>query len=213
MEFYVWDYLDYTRAARTGYAEFKTLSRDSTGRRKLSKNFPSCPHCGVRIGYLVWLPPFRIKLTTTKLGDLCTDGLTILVSKQFREAWQQRVLKGVEFVTDPVKTDTRKGELMEYQVVRIPDVITRLDESASGLEIEKMDGCGKCRAANRKRVRRIRVDESSWEGQDAFHPSGLYGVTLVTSRFVETVRDFQLTNFHFIHQDDYFEPKTYDHSL
>ncbi len=207
MEFYVWDYCGYVRAAKTGYAEFNEV-----GKRNLTDHFPLCPYCGVRIGYLVWLPPFRVKLTTKKLGDLCTDGITILVSKHFREAWQQRDLKGLEFVADPVKTNTSEGDQMEYQVVRIPDVVTRLDESASGLEIEMMAGCDQCRAANRKRVQRIRVDESSWGGEDAFHPSGLYGVTLVTSRFVEMVKDYQLTNFHFIHQDDYFEPKIYGYS-
>lgn len=208
MEFYEWDYLGYARAATTGYAEFHEV-----GPEILSKHFPLCPYCGARIGHLVWLPPYHVKLTTKKLGDLCTDGLSILVSKRFREAWNECNLKGLEFVADPVTTNMSEGDQMQYRVVRIPSTITRLDEAASGLEIEQLVGCEKCRAAHRKRVMQIRVDESTWDGLDAFQPSGLFGHALVTSRFVKMVKDAQLTNFHFIHQDDYSEPKTSHYSL
>lgn len=156
------------------------------------------------------MPPFKVTLSTNKLGDLCTDGLTILVSKKFRNAWQQHALTGLEFAPEPVATNSAAGDQMEYRVVRVPSTVTYMDEAASGLEVEKVAGCDQCRTASRRKVERIRVDENSWNGFDAFRPSGLYGVTLVTEKFVQMVRDYELTNFHFIYQDDYFEPKIYD---
>jgi len=200
--FYIWDYLGYRRALETGYSEFKTPSERVRG-----DVFPTCPHCGARIGTLPWLPPYVIKLTTKKLGDLCTDGLQLLVSRKFRESWDECGLTGLEFVDEPIQVQGRISDTVGYRLVRPVHAITRLDEEASGLVVETFVGCDQCRVASRKKVDRLRIDESSWSGLDVFEPSGLCGHIVVTSRFVEMVERYQLTNFHFKHQDDFREPR------
>jgi len=199
--FYIWDYRDYVRALETGYTEFKT-----PGERRRGDEFPICPHCGARIGTLPWLPPYIIKLTTKKLGDLCTDGLQLLVSRRFRDAWDTCGLTGLEFVDEPIQVQGRIPDTVDYRLVRPVNAITRLDEEASGFVLKKLVGCDQCRFSTREKVDRLRIDESSWAGLDVFEPSGLCGNVIVTSRFVEMIEKYELTNFHFIHQDDYFYP-------
>jgi len=198
--FYIWDYLDYVRALKTGYAEFKT-----PGKRVRGDRFPTCPYCGTRIGTLPWLPPYIVKLTTKKLGDLCTDGLQLLISREFRDAWDACGLTGLEFVDEPIQVQGRIPDTADYMLVRPVHAITRLDEEASGLIFSDFDGCDECRSGTCEKIDRLRIDESSWTGLDVFRPSGLYGRVVVTSRFVEMVEKFELTNFHFIHQDDYHD--------
>jgi hypothetical protein len=96
-----------------------------------------------------------------------------------------------------------------YFVVEPACVCVRMDEESSGLVVDELVGCDQCRVARRKKVDKIRVDEDTWGGEDIFRPSGLFGVVLVTERFVEFVRQNGFTNFDFIHQDDYSEPRKF----
>ena len=204
MKFFVWDYLGLVRALKTGYAEFEVV-----GRKVFGSEFPKCSSCQAKIGTLQWQPPFHLKFTTNVFGDLCTDGQDLLLSRQFREVCDQAKLRGIEFAPEEVSVRANTNPAIDYRVLRIQNVITRLDEQASGLVVSKLVGCQLCRVAARERVDRIRVDESSWNGLDVFRPSGLYGAVLVTERFVEMISEYSLTNFHFIHQDDYREPKVW----
>ena len=202
MTFYVWDYLGYVRALQTGYAEFETI-----GRKKFGGVFPTCPKCQARIGPMQWQPPFTVRLTTNKIGDLCTDGQDILVSAKFQLAWAKYELTGLEFhESDVVLNTSSSRSRWPYSVLRFPYCVTRLDRNASGLIERNTVGCETCGVATREKLDRIRIDESTWPRFDAFRPSGLYGVTLVTERVVEAISEAGLTNFHFIHQDDYQEP-------
>lgn len=201
MIFYVWDYLGLVRALKAGWAEFETI-----GRKVFGGEFPRCGRCQAKIGNLQWQPPFKVRLTRGRAGDLCTDGQDILVSRQFREAWTESGLSGIHFESADVETSDPLQLDKLYNVIRVGTVTTRLDETASGLIVSNLVGCDYCRVASRQKVDRIRVDETTWTGLDVFRPSGLYGAMLVTDKFVDMVAQHKLTNFHFIHQDDYREP-------
>ena len=204
MIFYTWDYLDYVRARKTGFSEFETV-----GRKKFGGEFPKCPSCDAKVGALEWQPPFIVETTTDKFGDLCTDGQDLLLSDAFHNAWMASGLSCLTYADDRVDLVSSQPNVPNYTVVHIPNTITRLDESASGLVPSNVVGCDLCRVAAREKLDRIRVDMESWTGVDAFKPSGLYGVVLVTSQFVKMVNDAGLTNFYFVHQDDYREPKVF----
>lgn len=205
MEFYVWDYLGFVRAMQTGYAEFKAIRRKAFG-----GEFPKCPQCDTRIGTLEWQSPFTVELTTNKFGDLCTDGQDILLSDRFCDAWNESGFKGLKFENASVEIVNAKLSTPTYRVARISHTITRLDEEASGVVASNVVGCDQCRVMAREKVERIRLDMKTVPELDVFRPSGLYGATLVTSRFVDLVNERRLENFHFKHQDDYREPKVFD---
>lgn len=208
MDFYELDYLDYARARDEGYAEFDV---DDAHGHLLESDLPRCISCGVAIGSLRWLSPYYVTLTPGKIGDLCTDGDEILVSRRFRTAWESSGLSGFSFSVEPVqivrrpKADARRP--IELLVAEPCFAYVRLDEAASGLVVDRLLGCDHCRVASRQKVDRLRLDASTWRGEDVFRPTGLYGVVLVTERFVAFVREHGFTNFHFVHQNDFREPR------
>ncbi|MCK4760684.1 MAG: hypothetical protein KAW12_00695 [Candidatus Aminicenantes bacterium] len=169
-----------------------------------------CPECDTPIAIKPTLPPFNIKLKGKNFGDLCAGVCyEFLVSKRFAALWKESGLMGLEILDYPVnikKTGKFKNiDTPEYIMVR-PDVtLTHLNEKESGLIIKDSAGCNKCKLSTRKKVERLRIDESTWDGQDIFYLSGLYGVLVVTEKFVEFVEKHQFTNFVLVHQDDYNE--------
>jgi hypothetical protein len=208
MVFFELDYLDYVRAEKSGFAEFEV---DETKPHTLAREFPKCPSCQTPIGDLSWLPPHFVTLTTKKFGDLCTDGDAILFSERFRRAWEASGMSGLMLWDEPVQARMRRNSKVEsmptYFVAKPTCVCIRMNEESSGLLVDELIGCDRCRVSKRKKVDRIRVDEGTWGSEDIFRPSGLYGVVLVTECFVDFVEQNGFTNFHFIHQDDYSEPR------
>lgn len=205
MIFYVLDYLGYVRAAHTCLAEFRP-----NGRKQYGTKFPLCPICGERIGSLEWQPPFEVILSTSKLGDLCTDGLDILVSKRFCDAWDEYELAGLVLDEHQVKVLNDESLIGYYRVLKPPHTFTVLNNQESGLVEQESEICNHCHVATREKLERIRVNEKTWSGFDIFRPSGLYGKILVTERVVKMVGECQFSNFHFIHQDEYHEPRVFE---
>lgn len=207
MVFFELDYLDYVRSHDEGYAE---LDVDEAHEHVLDSEFPRCSSCGAAIGPLRWLPPRYVTLGAGKPGDLCTDGDAILISERFRAAWESSYLSGLAISAEPVLITRRKGTkppMPVYFVAEPSYAYVRLDEAASGLIVDRLVGCDVCRVASRVKVDRIRVDETTWHGEDVFRPTGLFGVVVVTQRFVEFVHQHGFTNFHFVHQDYFREPR------
>ena len=60
---------------------------------------PRCPCCGVFVGLLRWMPPYRVKLELhgEELGDFIKKSpYHPLVSERFAEAWRAEHLTGLE---------------------------------------------------------------------------------------------------------------------
>ena len=194
---------------REGFCQF-----DPVGEEELD-DAPKCPRCGNEIAPSNWLPPYHLKLTGKQFGDLCSSGYGrhFLLSERFIDAYSAAGLVGLEVLGHPAKLRVPK-KLQEspspYKMVRPRDVFTHLDEEASGLEIFKLVGCDHCRVAQRTKVQRLRIDEETWDDEDIFYPTGLYGVLVVTRRWVELVDQHHFTNFYFTHQDDYRDEKAYE---
>lgn len=174
--------------------------------RKLGDS-PLCPHCRAPIGGKVWRPPYHITLKGEAYGDMCRGrGQQFLVSTRFVGAWHTSGLSGLEFSNEPASLRPwRKMQAVvpEYYVALPKHVLTWLDEVASGLQVAGVVRCDACRAVQRKKIERLRIDEDTWGGEDVFYPSGLYGVLVVTERFRQFVVSNGFTNFPFTHQDDY----------
>ena len=206
MQYYVWDHYNILRPDKTDYAEFET----SKG-YLLSDDFPRCPFCHAQLGGRDWLPPFSGMFTAAKLGDLCGDILGILLSERFRAKWESSGLQGLEFLDDEIKAVYKRNvDTKRYFVTRVQHTLTLVDHEASGLVPKKIVGCEKCGVMSRKKLERLRFVEKTISELDVFRPSGLYGRTIVTERFVGFVNEHKYTNFYFVHQDDCVEPRSRD---
>lgn len=166
-----------------------------------SKDKARCPHCNDVIGTLEWLPPYKGKIKGIKIGDLITDGSDFIVSEKFVDAFNNSPLTGLSFSDEEVKLGKKLKQ--KYYLAKPKYVLTYLIEEECGLVLRSRDGCDKCKSLDIKKIDRIRINESSWNGEDVFKPSGVYGSILVTQRFVDFVKEHEFTNFTFVHQDDY----------
>lgn len=166
---------------------------------------PSCPDCGLRLGRLKRIPPFKYKVIGKNLCDLISEGGSFAVSPRFKDAFIGSPLRGLEFWDEPLKLTNSKAV---YYMAQPAYTRTLIDVEASGAVIRKMLGCDRCGVASYKKIDRIVVKEESWQGEDVFFLSSLSGPVLVTQHFVDFVEANGFTNFSFIHQDDYH----YDYS-
>lgn len=193
MEFFEWKI---AVSSRTNFAGFTIL-----GEARYSER-PRCRYCGVEIGRGDWLPPYRIRFEHSRVGDFASDGTSFVLSERCVVALQSEGIEGLRFAHEPVET---MGSVGSFIAAFPKPTLTRLDEQGSGMEVLDVLGCRHCRVLRRLRVERLRIDESSWDGKDVFRPSGLFGTVVVTRNFVDVIQNYELKNFHFIHQDDYQE--------
>jgi hypothetical protein len=163
-----------------------------------------CPVCKAVCGPQVWLPPRRINASQSDCGDLILGvAFELVVSEKFREAYMAAGLNGLK---DFASVEVEEIKDARYYAARPQITCTRLDELASGVAWEIEPVCSNCRLGALSKLERVVVDESTWDGSDVFMGTGLYGVKLVTERFVEVVRAANLTNFAFVPANEFSIP-------
>lgn len=163
---------------------------------------PRCDGCGEELGSLIRIPPHRYRLKGRNVGDLLTDGSVFAVSKRFKVAYTASSLTGLGFSDDSI--ELTNSDLL-YYMGQPAHTRTLIDEQASGELIDTVYGCDKCRVNSRMKLERIVIKQDTWAGEDVFKLGSLLGLTLVTQRFVDFVKDHDFTNFVFIHQNEYNE--------
>jgi hypothetical protein len=139
-------------------------------------------------------------------GDFLTDGMVTAVSSRFVDRFAASSLSGLSFSSEPIQfVDRDRGSFfMAYPKC----TRTLIDELASGIVIDDMRACDKCRVMATDKIDRIVLLESTWDGSDIFKLGSLFGVILVSQRFVDFVDRHELTNFQFIPQAEYSEDFT-----
>jgi len=172
-----------------------------------------CKMCGRRLGALSWKEPHRAKLIGEKPGDICCGtGDEFLVSDRFRTAWLDSGLTGLEIFRTAAHLSLPVGVLendFKYYVARPKYSYVHLDADSSGLVVHSDVGCNTCKVCRRTRLDRVRIAGDTWDGTHIFYPTGLYGVLLVTEDVKRFVEVGDLSNFCFLHQDDYSEENEY----
>lgn len=162
-----------------------------------------CPVCGAPVGRLRWLPPHRLKLSSSrseKWGDLVWGaGFTLVVSARFKAIYEAENMEGISRFYPPAtivragsKTiDSLSKRPPVYHLVEITWNGANLDDQASGA-IRKRSSCGFHRGSVRS-VERVMLEVDSWTGADIFGARGLSGVVLVSERFRQVVDTYQVT--------------------
>lgn len=184
------------RTAKSPFAEMKLSGKPS----RIEP--PTCPDCGVRLSSLVRLPPHRYQLVGGTPGDFLADGMVLAFSARFVKAYRDSGLTGLDLSERAIElaaTDTQY--FLGYPLC----TRSLLDEAASGVVIDELRGCDRCRVMSMRRIERVVIREDTWEGQDIFKSGNLFNVDLLTQRFVDFVRENEFTNFQFIDQDAFNE--------
>ncbi len=163
-----------------------------------------CPVCQAVCCPRYWLPPRRIEFSKSGCGDLILGvAFELVVSEDFREVYKTKGLTGIsDFGSVEVAEISRPA----YLAARPNVTFAHLDEAASGVIWEQEPVCNHCRLGVISRLDSVVLDESTWDGSDLFMATGLYGIKLATDRFVEVVKDANLTNFVFVPASEYSIP-------
>lgn len=169
-----------------------------------------CPECGRFISALEWLPPRKIRLTSTRYPDTLREwlGEPLVVSGRFVDAFRAAGLTGIrEFVKidevrAPRKTSPTPPDYYCAKVDFSNDV--KVDYQKSLIHGRKYEwSCDLCNplGSTADRIDRLVLDTTSWRGEDVLN---IYGHGLVFSqRFYEFVQQNGFTNFNLVPVEQY----------
>jgi hypothetical protein len=204
MQFYVLEH----KVGATFETTFLDMEPSHTGE---GKDRQACPVCGEHVGMLPWLPPYRaeIKAYGKALGDVAFGpGNDLLVSAQFRAAWEATKLRGLEFA--PIERlrirPARLGKKpVSYYQIAPRRFGTRVDLQRSLVEYNNSYTCTTCfNGVGTNSVRGFKIDESSWTGEDIFKAWGMFGRIIVSERVKKLSEDYGLTNVTLIPTEEEF---------
>lgn len=151
---------------------------------------PTCARCGAALGFLIWLPPYKIELKTwgKKYADIGRTGDDLVVSERFVEVFQCNALRGLGFhPVEVVKLRHKRGKpdegLPRYFQARVPQGATTVNQQASGYEwLEGEAICPNCLGPTPRRYARTILKPETWDGLDIFFPRGSSEL-IVTEQF------------------------------
>lgn len=170
-----------------------------------------CPNCGLFVSNLQWLPPHHAEVLAygRAFGDVAFPaGNSLLVSTQFRQAWLDAHLVGLDVFSPIERIRVRPVRLKKsvptyYHIApKLFDV--RIDIMHSLVEYDELTKCTKCMGGDVESVRGFALDLSTWHGEDIFRAWGISGEFIVSDRVRELRDKHGLTNVHLIPTENYF---------
>lgn len=150
-----------------------------------------CERCSRPLTMLVWLPPFRIELTTwgKRHGDFTLPSDDVVVSERFLSVYKKAKLRGLSNIApvDIIKVRHRGSKPTDstpnYFKADVVLSATTIDQKASGYVWKnEAEVCPQCLFDTLKRYSRLVVKEDTWQGEDIFYPRGGNG-PIVSERF------------------------------
>ena len=104
-----------------------------------------CDLCGRPISLLKWLPPYNVRVTKKRLGDIIVgDVHPFLVSLKFKDLYEQGGFKGIERFS-PVQLYFRRKTLEDaYYYPHIPPNFHKIDFGRSGIKYDPAAICARC---------------------------------------------------------------------
>lgn len=153
-----------------------------------------CPQCGDLIGMLTWQPPYKVELELhgQDFGDLLEGpGGNVLVTERFAEDFQAEGLTGLSgFHPVEVMGVRRKrrgpppGSPPRYLFVTPVFDRPAVDVERSRFRITQPMVCTGCRSIGVDAIDGFALEAGTWSGEDVFRPRGLWGVMVVSERFM-----------------------------
>lgn len=163
-------------------------------------NAKHCENCDRTLTSLKWKPPYNIKVSKSKIGDLIQGTYdNFIISENFKDIYLNHNLKGIESF-NKVKIYFRKKELNEiyfYANVVLSNV--RIDIKKSNIQFSETDleYCDVCQ--NKDII--SDMDGIFFENEDKinldiFHTK-LIPSPFFSERIVEIIQKYNFTNFNF----------------
>ncbi len=172
-----------------------------------------CPQCGSHIGMLSWQPPYRVELELhgRDFGDWMEGpGGDLLVTERFAEVFKSEGLTGLSGF-HPVEVTRflrmrrgpKPGSPQKYLFVSPSYGQAALDMERSRILSKEPIQCTWCRKLAPDAIDGLYVEEGTWTGEDVFRPRGMWGVILVSERFVRFAERHAMSHMALIPSEKY----------
>ncbi|MCY1073184.1 hypothetical protein [Archangium lansingense] len=152
-----------------------------------------CPQCGDIVGALTWLPPYKgeLELHGKDYGDLMKGPIDLLITERFAEGFKAEGLTGLSGFQPVEITRVRRkgrgpkpGPPPRYLYVTPAYGNPVLDMERSRILSKKPMECTWCRYVGPDAIDGLVLEEGTWKGEDVFRPRGMWGVIIVSERFM-----------------------------
>jgi len=195
MEFYI---VNNSRFNNNGFAYGEEKGNVNTG------DAIFCVECENPLTMLEWLPPFEIKLSKGKLGDVIFGTFNhFIVSEKFKELYQKNKFTGI--LTFESVTIYQKGELLidKYYYPKIVLSDVHIDIEKSGIIFEGVEKCSTCQKAGRviKKIKGLYFSNEEKIEYDIFCTKMLPGDMIFSKQFKDATKD--LLNLSFTEVEQY----------
>jgi hypothetical protein len=162
-----------------------------------------CPHCGETVGSLSWQPPYQgeLELYGQGFGDLIQGPCGgLLITERFAEAFRTAGLTGlsgfhpIEVMRIRSKGRGSQPDPAPQYLFAIPSYGTpALDMERSRIRSPKPLTCMGCRYVSPDAIDGLALEAGTWNGEDVFRPRGLWGVIIVSERFMRLAEHHALS--------------------
>lgn len=157
-----------------------------------------CPECKSPLTMLEWLPPYEVKLSKGKLGDVIFGTYShFIVSEKFKEQYCKNGFTGI-LSFEPI-TMYQKEKLITdryyYPKIVLNNAYVNIEKS--GIVFDGFEECSNCQKSGRV-IKKIKGLYLSNEGEiecDIFCTKMLPGDILFSERFKDTAKDFLNLSF------------------
>lgn len=189
MEYYI---VNNRRFDNTGFAYGEEKGKANTGYAIY------CIECESPLTMLEWLPPFEVKLSKGKLGDVIFGTIDhFLVSEKFKEIYHKNGFTGI-LTFEPVTMYQKGKQIIDkyyYPKIILSDV--HIDIEKSRIVFEGVEECSTCQKAGRviKNIKGLYFNSDSKMNYDIFCTKMLPGDIIFSERFKETTNNLLNLSF------------------
>jgi hypothetical protein len=172
-----------------------------------------CPQCGDTIGGLTWLPPYQgeLELHGKDFGDLIKGPCGgLLLTERFAEEFKAEGLTGLSGF-HPVEVmrvrgkrrGPKSGPPPRYLFVTPAYGHPALDMERSRIRSKKTMECTGCRYVGADAIDGLSLEAGTWKGEDVFRPRGLWGLIIVSERFMRFAEKHALSHMSLVPIEKY----------
>ena len=158
-------------------------------------DFPKCETCGKPIGQREWLSPHKVKLSKKSVGDAVFGSIfPFLISARACKVFGDEKIKGFGLVEKVYPTNSN----IELFLPHMTRGALLVDEASSRFKRDEVGVCPVCHIGGTiTYFEKLVPIKDSWNDLELFILPQLPGTIVAEERFVNVVKDHQLTNFKF----------------
>ncbi len=161
-------------------------------------NAIKCEKCGSFLTMLEWLPPFEVKLSKGKLGDVIFGTYNhFIVSEKFKELYFENKFTGITKF-EPVILYHKGNKINDkYYYPKLVLCDVHIDIKKSGIVFNGIEECSTCQKAGRviKKIKGLYFIDEDKVKYDIFCTKMLPGDILFSEKFMVATKDFMNLSF------------------